>query len=559
MDQQRKSEIHDARLPPPKIELERALRPDEVAEAPPPLPPPRRRRVWPVWIILLVLAAGAGYGLWRMSRTGAAPAAPPPMARTRPAQPAPLPLPAVIPGALAVTGTPVRAARPGMLRHGDLRLVLDAPEHAREHLAAIEKSVWARPVFAQDAPPQQDAWISVDEFPCLLTNLPAGPAEVALRIAGFDVDQPSRRVLIPVGATAEVEFVATPRPATLAVACNVRHAVVALQVAGAEKELPLEANSLNQLVAEVPALRQLILNVSAPGYLPRMIELAGLEPEFFNMQKVELEPVPPPERRLKAAPRYRPEKPLILDLGSGVKLELVWIPPGEFVMGSPESELGRYADEGPQHLVEITRGFWMGRYELTQEQWRQVMGDNPSRQKAAGHPVEQVSWEDCLKFLEKLGSAVKKWPDRPLEFSLPSEAEWEYACRAGMETALNNGAALTSIMGRCPNLDQVAWYSANSNGRTQPAGRKDANPWGLCDMLGNVWEWCRDGKRAYDPVGQTDPEGKSEVRVSRGGSMGDYARFCRSAARYTLVPADKNLYLGLRVIARPRPAERAKD
>ncbi len=136
-------------------------------------------------------------------------------------------------------------------------------------------------------------------------------------------------------------------------------------------------------------------------------------------------------------------------------------------------------------------------------------------------------------FLDKLGTTVKKWPDQPLAFALPSEAEWEYACRAGTETALNHGAELTSLMGRCPRLDQVAWYySPNSDARTHPVERKEANAWGLYDMLGNVWEWCRDGKRIYDPLRQTDPEGKSEVRVSRGGSMGDYARFCRSATRY---------------------------
>lgn len=556
MAKQRPSQIYDARQPPPKIELERALRPEEVAAAPPPKPPKPPRRKWP-WLaaVLLAALAGAGYGIWQARRPPPAAAAARPAA-VKAAAPAPAkkPLPAVIPGALAVTGAPPRTARPGMLRHGALRFVVAAPEYAAAHLAAIEKSVWARPVYTKAAPDQEDAWHPVAEFPCVLTNLPAGSAEVALRIAGFEVETAVRRVLIPVGATADVEFAVAPRPATLTVECNVRHALVTVQVAGEEGELPLSANQQQQAVAAVPALRPLVLSVSAPGYVAQTLELDGLTPEQAGRQKVDLAPVPPPASRRKAAARYRPGRPLILDLGGGVELELVWIPPGEFIMGSPENEQGRYADEGPQHLVEISAGFWMGRHEVTQAQWQRVMGGNPSRYQSDRHPVEQVSWEDCGAFLKKLPAAVVQWPADPLEFQLPSEAEWEYACRAGTETALNNGADLTSIMGRCPNLDKVAWYNANSGGKTQPethpVGRKDANDWGLHDMLGNVWEWCRDGKRPYDPVARTDPEGQGEVRVSRGGSMSDYARFCRSAARYALAPNDKNFYLGLRVIAR---------
>ena len=413
-------------------------------------------------------------------------------------------------------------------------------------------------MFAKaDSQEAQDGWVNIVKLPCVLTNLPAGSAEVAIRISGFDVTTPTRRVLIPVGATAEVEFAATPCPATLEIDCNIKNALVELQVDGEEDILPITVKDLHRFEATAPSLRPLILNVSAPGYLPQTMKLAGLEPEFFSIQKIVLKPTPPVKALQKTTTRYRPLPPLILDLDDDIKLELIWIPPGEFIMGSPGAEYGRYADEGPQHLVKITQGFWIGRTEVTQAQWQKVMGANPSRQQGDDHPVEQVSWEDCTTFLEKLGTAIKEWPGQPLEFALPSEAEWEYACRAGTETALNNGANLTSLMGQCPQLDRVAWYSkAGSGGKTHPVRGKRANDWGLYDMLGNVWEWCRDGKRVYDPLAQTDPEFQSKVYAARGGSVGDYARSCRSAARYSWAPEDKSFCLGLRVIARARQKDK---
>ncbi len=305
----------------------------------------------------------------------------------------------------------------------------------------------------------------------------------------------------------------------------------------------------------------LSLFIESVGYQPYRLELTDLEPGEHRVQEVFLEPLPPPVSQKKAPVKYRPKKPLILTLGHKVDLKLIWIPPGEFVMGSPDNEYGRFSDEGPQHAVELTEGFWMGCYQVTQAQWQEVMGENPSQHKGAGYPVEQVSWEDCLVFLEKLNVIAGKLNKIDLEFRLPTEAEWEYACRAGTGTTLPNNAKLTSLMGNCRQLNPIAWYADNSQGKTHPVGRKKANNWGLYDTLGNVWEWCSDGKRTYNPIPQVDPKAKfdeSQTRVSRGGSMADYPQFCRSATRYTFRSIEKNPYLGLRLAAReslPEPEE----
>lgn len=158
-------------------------------------------------------------------------------------------------------------------------------------------------------------------------------------------------------------------------------------------------------------------------------------------------------------------------------------------MGSPNSEKGRFRDEGPQTKLEISRGFWIGKYPVTQGEWESVMGNNPSHFKQSGNrvPVENVSWKEVKEFCQKLnaGGGGKKG----MKFRLPYEAEWEYACRAGCQSALYHGKELTTDEGRCPNLDEVAWYSKNSNSTTHPVGEKKPNDWGLYDCLGNVWEW----------------------------------------------------------------------
>ncbi len=260
----------------------------------------------------------------------------------------------------------------------------------------------------------------------------------------------------------------------------------------------------------------------------------------------------------------------------GVEQRLRWIPPGRFWMGSPEDEPGRYDDEGPRHLKVIKDGFWLGETPCTQALWQAVMGDNPSQFQGSDRPVEQVSWEDCRRFLKKLGGQ-----DADGEcWRLPLEAEWEYACRAGTETATYAGPIEMVEDFKAPVLNAIAWYGGNSgeplelvDGEvsglekeardrvdedrrrqgedvpsnrtgTHPVGRKDPNPWGLYDTLGNVFEWCEDlWRRSYDR--KPDPEGSD--RVIRGGSWNSDARFCRAAFRIRNVPSFRWYNLGFRL------------
>lgn len=198
------------------------------------------------------------------------------------------------------------------------------------------------------------------------------------------------------------------------------------------------------------------------------------------------------------------------------KQRLRWIEPGKFMMGSPEDEEWRADNEGPQHEVEISRGFWMFDTPCTQGLWQTVMGDNPSRTKGENRPVETVSWDDVQAFIEKLNGEVVG-----LGLELPTEAQWEYACRAGTTTARYS-----------EDLDRIAWHYENSGNEAHPVGEKEPNEWGLYDMLGNVWEWCADGMRRYSEVCEIDPVGPVEAgsrRVVRGGSFAFVVQRARAA------------------------------
>ncbi|MBQ7403130.1 MAG: SUMF1/EgtB/PvdO family nonheme iron enzyme [Lentisphaeria bacterium] len=237
-----------------------------------------------------------------------------------------------------------------------------------------------------------------------------------------------------------------------------------------------------------------------------------------------------------------------LPLPQGKKLEMVKITAGSFTMGSPAGELGRDEDE-TQRQVTLTKDYWLGKYEVTQAQWQAVMGSNPSHFKGDNLPVENVSWHDAKEFCKKLNEIYADKLPAGYQFDLPTEAQWEYACRAGTTTALNNGKDLTSSYGGCANLNDVAWYYQNSGGKTHNVGQKRANAWGLYDMHGNVWEWCRDWYGAYPGGSVTDPAGPSSgsCRVVRGGSWYSYASSCRSADRNYYDPSLRNYYDGFRL------------
>ncbi len=234
---------------------------------------------------------------------------------------------------------------------------------------------------------------------------------------------------------------------------------------------------------------------------------------------------------------------------------MVGIPPGTFVLGSPVTEKDRSIWEGPQVTVTLTRAFWMGKCEVTQGEYQAVMGNNPSFFKGDTNlPVESVSWRDATNYCGKLTQQERQAGRLPPGFvyRLPTEAEWEYACRAGTTTRFSYGDDLNYT-----NLGQYAWYGANSGNTTHPVGQKKPNPWGLNDLHGNVWEWCLDWWKDSLPEGPvTDPKGPStgSSRVDRGGGFADLGGICRSASRDSCAPQNfVYKFLGFRVVLAPSP------
>ena len=215
----------------------------------------------------------------------------------------------------------------------------------------------------------------------------------------------------------------------------------------------------------------------------------------------------------------------------GVIQYLRWIPPGEFLMGSPEDELERHDDEGPQHEVRISGGFWLFDTPVTQALWAAVMGDNPSHFKDNPWlPVEQVSWDDAMRFIARLNSIIPG-----LNLALPTEAQWEYAARAGTTTPFWCGPSIDTDQA---NYDGNRFYADGPKGefreKTVPVKAFKPNPWGLHDMHGNVWEWCADGMRRYGSEAVTDPVGPLDriERVLRGGAWINCASDVRAAYRF---------------------------
>ncbi|MFC1489536.1 SUMF1/EgtB/PvdO family nonheme iron enzyme, partial [Thermodesulfobacteriota bacterium] len=293
------------------------------------------------------------------------------------------------------------------------------------------------------------------------------------------------------------------------------------------------------------------VEVTAVGYeeITMWVSLAEGENKTINV-------------RLKQIAAFRHINNIINSFG----MEFVYIQPGTFTMGSPPNEPERDNDE-KQHKVVLTKGFYMQTTEVTQGQWKAVMGSNPSYFKNCGNdcPVEKISWRNVQEFIRKLNQR-----ESDSIYRLPTEAEWEYACRAGSSTILTNGNLSELKCGYDSNLDNVGWYCGNSsviydgcydarrNGGKSCAGthivaQKKPNAWGLYDMHGSVWEWCQDWKGNYPTGSATDPTGPSigSHRVVRGGSWGNEAMSCRSANRFGNSPGNGGNDLGFRLLRNP--------
>jgi len=238
-------------------------------------------------------------------------------------------------------------------------------------------------------------------------------------------------------------------------------------------------------------------------------------------------------------------------------MQFVLIPAGEFMMGSSGTQrqlaleqakahnekgtLDKIPSEGPQHRVKITQPLYLGKYEVTQAQWQAVTGNNPSQRRDAMNPVERVSWNDVQTFLAKLNMAFER---KGMKFNLPTEAQWEYACRAGTTTAFSFGDNATL-------LAQHGWFAGNADHKTHPVGQKKANAWGLYDMSGNVWEWCADwyGAEYYRQLPPADPIGPrtGSDHALRGGCWHSHPERCRSAYRNSSSPNNRLNNVGFRL------------
>jgi len=227
-------------------------------------------------------------------------------------------------------------------------------------------------------------------------------------------------------------------------------------------------------------------------------------------------------------------------LRNSIGMEFVPIPAGAFQMGANNGD----NDEKPVHTVHISQPFYLGKYEVTQEQWQAVMGNNPSRFKGDPTlPVESVSWDDIQAFISKLNA--REGGDT--RYRLPTEAEWEYAARAGTTTTYSFGNDERPLDRQ---LGKYAWYSENSGGETHPVGQRQPNLWGLYDMHGNVWEWVQDGSGWYPSGTVTDPMGPhlSSYLMYRGGSWYTVADHCRVSFRAGSTLSDRLSYVGFRVL-----------
>ena len=312
-----------------------------------------------------------------------------------------------------------------------------------------------------------------------------------------------------------------------------------------EQGLDLVIAGLNDESVELQLQAYLLLN--------NRIELkakqasSNFNPQGLKLEQIEVVTVNKFGEIIQRQPRIA--RYFTEDLGNGVKLEMAAIPGGTFMMGSPENEAKRRYSENPQHQVTVP-GFFMGKYPVTQAQYQAIMGNNPSLFKGSNRPVECVSWDNAVAFCEKLSQITGK------TYRLPSEAEWEYACRAGTTTPFHFGETITT---------DLANYNGNYTYGQEPKGvyRREttevgsfgvANNFGLYDMHGNVWEWCQDNWHSnyegapIDGSAWLGIEKNTNTRLLRGGSWYYYPDYCRSAFRLNYYLLDNLGNLGFRVV-----------
>ncbi|NDV60133.1 formylglycine-generating enzyme family protein [Bacteroides sp. 519] len=246
---------------------------------------------------------------------------------------------------------------------------------------------------------------------------------------------------------------------------------------------------------------------------------------FFILSLLIVQVLSAQEQRVKA-----------LEATHNLPIEMIHVEGGTFTMGATSEQSGDSYDwELPVHQVTLS-SYSIGKYEVTQLQWKQVMGNNPSHFKGDNLPVENVSWDDVQEFISKLNALTGK------RYRLPTEAEWEYAARGGNKSQGYKYSGSHSI-------SNVGWYTDNSNNTTHAVGTKSPNELGIYDMSGNVWEWCADWYGAYSINAQTNPKGPATGgrRVLRGGSWSYIAGYCRVSYRDYFTPADRDSYLGFRL------------
>ena len=562
---------------------------------PPQPPPPPPRSPWGLIAFLVCVLALAGAGAYALYRAGRPSAVPALAAQADPVgETATTPgtgavaavaaaLPTKPPMAAVVSLTPSEAITPAALtetiRQGAIRVSVTAPDYAAAFLANTGKRLQL----------DTNTWESVPAFPRMVVPVLAGPRRIRVEAVGFDCASLQGTnevdVLVESGVTNEAAFTLTPRPATLTVTCNVTNAIVQTGEQKTEVGNPVT----------IPSLKPLALAVSAPGHRAQVLKLDALPPGATERREVRL------QRELKVGDT------MSVDLGGGTKLELVWCPPGTTKLGSSQAErdwaegsegqgqAGWCADDGPPQQVPITNGFWLGRTEMTVEQWRRfaeavgyrtdaekegqafahdAAGDGawkfmngkdwrtPGFSQTNAHPVTCVSWNDAKAFcawLTKKEQAAGRLPDG-FAYRLPGEAEWAYACRGGREGTkfwwgerLADGEGRMNGAGTDPLPDGSPWSARygwkDGYAYTSPAdcyGEPGRSGFGLADMLGNVWEWCEDG---YDEKAPHDTiwTGDTSRLVLRGGAFNIQPCFLRCAGRAWGLPTGANASFGFRL------------